>query len=93
MFDFSFRHFITISFAKVIFVIAMVIACLAYLSLLLLFLGFGSGRGILFGLIVLLFGWIPPAIFLIIVRLGLEFSVANIRTAQNTSQLVGRSGD
>ncbi|WP_147919663.1 DUF4282 domain-containing protein [Ruania zhangjianzhongii] len=90
MFDFSFRHFITISFAKVIFVVAIVIACLEYLFL--LFYGFRmGGRGILMGVVMLLFGWIPPAILLIIVRLGLEFSVANIRTAQNTSQMVGRT--
>ena len=87
MFDFSFRHFVTISFAKGIFVIAIVIACLAYL--LLLIFGFGmGGRGIMAGVVILLFGWIPSAVFLIIVRLGLEFSVANIRTAENTSALV-----
>ena len=95
MFDFSFRHFITLSFAKVIFVIAIVIACLWYVGILIT--GFGGsmlgaryGGTVIFGLLALLFGWIPPALFLILVRLGLEFSVATIRTAQNTSILAER---
>lgn len=104
MFDFSFRSFITLSFAKVIFVIAIVLAGLWWLFAIISGFGmggiqealspFGSGRGggtVIFGVMALLFGWIPPAIFLILVRLGLEFSVATIRTAQNTSQLVDRT--
>ena len=102
MFDFSFRSFVTLSFAKVIFVIAIVIAVLWWLFAIISGFGIGSvqealspfgSRGdgtVVFGVMALLFGWIPPAIFLILVRLGLEFSVATIRTAQNTSQLVDR---
>ncbi|WP_147918919.1 DUF4282 domain-containing protein [Ruania zhangjianzhongii] len=102
MFDFSFRSFVTLSFAKVIFIVAIVIAGLWWLFAIIS--GFGmasigdafspygsSGGTVIFGVMALLFGWIPPAIFLVVVRLGLEFSVATIRTAQNTSQLVDRS--
>ncbi|HIZ37783.1 MAG TPA: DUF4282 domain-containing protein [Candidatus Ruania gallistercoris] len=105
MFDFSFRNFVTLSFAKVIFIIAVVLACLWWLFAIISGFGmasigdslspYGSSGGgtVMFGVMALLFGWIPPAIFLILVRLGLEFSVATIRTAQNTSRLVDRSAD
>lgn len=102
MFDFSFRSFVTLSFAKVIFIVAIVIACLWWLFAIISGFGMASigdalspyrsgGGTVILGVLALLFGWIPPAIFLILVRLGLEFSVATIRTAQNTSQLAGRS--
>ena len=104
MFDFSFRNFVTLSFAKVIFIVAIVIACLWWLFAIISGFGmgelsgafnpYGSSSGtVLFGIMALLFGWIPPAIFLVLVRLGLEFSVATIRTAQNTSQLVERANN
>lgn len=92
-----------LTFAKVLFIIAIVIAALWWLfaiisgfgmgSLSGMFspYGYGSGDGtVVFGVLAILFGWIPPALFLIVVRLGLEFTVATIKTAQNTSVLVER---
>src|SRR5699024_12258611 len=38
-------------------------------------------------LLAILFGWIPSVISLIAMRLGLEFSVATVRTAQNTKRI------
>src|SRR5699024_1016757 len=37
--------------------------------------------------LAILFGWIPSVISLIAMRLGLEFSVATVRTAQNTKRI------
>jgi hypothetical protein len=39
-------------------------------------------------IIAVLLGWIPSIIAIILMRLGLEFSVAVVRTAQNTGALV-----
>ena len=98
MFDFSFRRYITISFARVLFVIAIVIACLWYLFALIgafsgaMFsaaFGVNSG-GVTLGVLTLLFGWIPPFLWLLVVRVVLEFVVATIRNSQNTSILAER---
>ncbi|MEE1649987.1 DUF4282 domain-containing protein [Brachybacterium sp. J144] len=35
----------------------------------------------------ILFGWIPAVIALIAMRLGLEFAVATVRTAQHTKRI------
>ena len=37
--------------------------------------------------LAILFGWIPSVISLIAMRLGLEFAVATVRTAQNTGRI------
>lgn len=98
LFDFSFRRSITVSFARVLFVIAIVIACLWYLIALIgafsggffaLSMGLDTG-GVGMGIFVLLFGWIPPFLWLLVVRVVLEFVVATIRNAQNTSILAER---
>ncbi|MGO3507037.1 MAG: DUF4282 domain-containing protein [Brachybacterium tyrofermentans] len=38
-------------------------------------------------ILAIVFGWIPSVIALIAMRLGLEFSVATVRTAQNTKKI------
>lgn len=86
LFDLSFRHFITLKFAKVIFIILIVLAGLGWLGTIIA--GFAAHPGI--GLLAMLFGWIGPFIMLIVYRVGLEVAVALIRTAQNTSLLVNR---
>lgn len=86
------------SFARVLFVIAIVIACLWYLFALIgafsgaMFastFGVNSG-GVTLGVLTLLFGWIPPFLWLLVVRVVLEFVVATIRNSQNTSILAKR---
>ena len=69
--------------------IAVVVAGLWWL--LLIGLGFGSdARSAGLGLAALLLGWIPALLFVILCRLSLEFSVATIKTAENTSVLANR---
>ncbi|UFU02720.1 DUF4282 domain-containing protein [Ruania suaedae] len=101
-FDFSFSKYVTLTFAKVIFIIAIVIAILWYLGAIISGFGAGAlssmadpygrndGGGAILGVLAILFGWIPPVLFLIGVRIGLEFVVATIKTSQNTGVLAER---
>lgn len=98
MFDFSFDHFITVKFSSFIYVLAFVAAGLFWGFQILcgilfgLLLGYDSWSGaagfnpvpLLLGLFL---GWIPSVVLLVLMRLGLEFSVATIRTAQNTQRI------
>lgn len=81
LFDFSFRSFITISFAKVIYAILLVVAVASWLlpAFSALMQSFG------FGILYLLLGWIPGLILLILYRIGLEVMVSMVRTSQNTA--------
>lgn len=93
LFDFSFRHFVTIRFVQVFYIIGIAWALLNYLSG---FITFGLlGAGIdPWGdysawpiILYILFGWIVPVITVLALRVGLEFVVATIRTSQNTSEI------
>lgn len=86
LFDVSFRNYVTLKFAKVIFIILIVLAVLGWLTG--ITLGFTVDP--IVGILALLFGWIGPFIALVIYRVLLEAAVALIRTAQNTSILVDR---
>lgn len=81
LFDFSFRSFITISFAKVIYAILIVIATASWLLPALSAMTESVGLGFL----LLLLGWIPGLILLILYRIGLEVMVSMVRTSQNTA--------
>lgn len=92
----------SLTFAKVLFIIAILIAVLWWLFIILAGFtmggigaifdpyGYRGGGSPLLGILAILFGWIPPAFFLIVVRVGLELTVATVKTAQNTSILVER---
>ena len=92
----------SLTFAKVLFIIAIVVAALWWLFTIIAGFGMGSigdslspygssSDGTVFlGIMAILFGWILPALFLVGVRVGLEFTVATIKTAQNTSILAER---
>lgn len=99
MVDFKFDHFITVKFSTFLYVMAFVVAVLLWLGQILFGILFGVMLGaansfygepsfnpILLVLAILL-GWIPSVISLIAMRLGLEFSVATVRTAQNTKRI------
>ncbi|OFT55952.1 hypothetical protein HMPREF3159_09745 [Brachybacterium sp. HMSC06H03] len=103
LFDFKFEHFITVKFSSFLYVIAFVVAAVMWLMSIVngIFLGlawgsmnsfYGEGGFNAFPLIVsILFGWIPSVIALIAMRLGLEFAVATVRTAQNTGRIAEAS--
>ena len=98
MFDFSFTHFITVRFSSFIYVLAFVVAALYWVVQVItgILMGVALGADVWTGeqgfnavplIFAILFGWIPSVILLIAMRLGLEFAVATVRTAQNTKRI------
>lgn len=100
MVDFKFDHFITVKFSTFLYIVAFVVALLLWLGEILVAILFGVMLGSaaegFYGepsfnpvllVLAILFGWIPSVISLIAMRLGLEFSVATVRTAQNTKRI------
>jgi hypothetical protein len=99
LFDFRFEHFITVKFSSFLYIIAFIVAGLMWLMNIIWGIAFGAVWGNMnsfygeggfnaFPLVfAILFGWIPSVISLIAMRLGLEFAVATVRTAQNTSRI------
>lgn len=88
LFDLSFSKYVTLGFAKVIYVLAMALIALSYLMF--VFIGFTVDQPAV-GVFALLLGWIPALVYLVLVRVSLEFAVAMIRTAQNTSVMANRT--
>ena len=91
LFDFSFSSYITVSFAKIVYIVLIVVCGLTWLSMILMGFAFDSMMETFFGPLALFLGWIPAVVNMVIVRLGLESAVALIRTAQNTSELLAQS--
>ena len=96
LFDTSFSDFVAIKFAKVVYMIGIGLCLLMWLGGGLVRLigaatsGVGGGAFIA-PIVMLLLGWIPALIYIIMMRIGLEFIVASVRTAQNTSIMAGTS--
>lgn len=86
LFDLSFSNFITLTFAKIVYIVLIAVCILVWLSFVLM--GFYNDSTM--GFLTLLFGWIPAVVNIILVRLSLEASVALIRVAQNTTELVAQ---
>lgn len=100
MVDFRFDHFITVKFSSFLYVVAFLIAALLWLGQIISGIVFGAALGNLNSafyeepsfnavplILAIIFGWIPSVVALILMRLGLEFSVATVRTAQNTTKI------
>ena len=99
LFDFTFTHFITVKFSSFLYVIAIIVALLMWLLQIISGITVGAAWGSMnsyYGeggfnavplILAILFGWIPSVIALLVFRLGLEFSVATVRTAQNTTEI------
>ena len=87
LFDLSFQSFITIKFARFIYLFFIVVFTLMWFVGLISSISaiFAGDGGWLFFLAFLFFGWIPLAIYLVLVRLSLEFMIALVRTSQNTA--------
>lgn len=81
LFDLEFKSFITVKFAKIIFVLLIAIA--AFLWLFMTLIGFMDGVATGFG--ALLLGWIPGLINIIVYRIILEVVISLVRTSQNTA--------
>lgn len=100
--DFNFEHFVSLKFAKVIYLIGIVLNVLAWLGWTVFFFiigaagnaigsafgSSGSGGGmIIMGVLTLLFGWIIALLNVIVLRVLIELVIAQVRTAQNTTKL------
>ncbi|GAA3281102.1 DUF4282 domain-containing protein [Nesterenkonia halobia] len=81
LFDFSFQSFITVKFATLIYMVLLVFLALGWLFMIIG--GFATDAWV--GVLALLLGWIPAVIYLILIRVMLEFYIAMIRTSQNTA--------
>lgn len=81
LFDFSFRSFITVSFARVIYAILVAVAVISWLLPALVAFTDSAGTGFT----LLLLGWIPGFVLIIIYRIALEVTVSMVRTSQNTA--------
>lgn len=84
LFDFSFRHFITVRFAAVIYGIALVLIGIGALIGIVMGL-FTMGEEPLGGFFIVLLALVLAPFYLLIVRLTLELYVAIVRTAENTA--------
>lgn len=100
LFDIRFDNFIAIRWAGFIYVIAIIVAVLSWLGAIVggIATGVAAGSAASFYgddpsfnplplLLAIIFGWIIPALWVIFVRLGLEFIVSTVKTAQNTKAI------
>lgn len=92
LFDANFDHFISVKFAKIIYILALIVTgifvfCAWILPALFAFVDDSIGLFVT----IFLFGWIPVGaialVQLVTTRLFLEFVVALIKTSQNTSEI------
>jgi len=83
LFDLSFTTFVTPSIAKVVYVLVIIVAAVIWLGVIIAGFRIGAGSG----LVAVLFGWIPALLMIIMYRMFIEFIIAGIRTAENTSRI------
>ena len=84
LFDLSFYNFITLSFAKFIYILVIGFTALTWLFLIVS----AFNEDAMLGFVILLLGWLPGLMMIVLARLSLESAVALIRVAQNTSEML-----
>lgn len=93
--DFGFTQYATPGLVKLVYILTVVAGVGSWLLTVLTafaadsFVGGGAGSGI----VALLFGWIPAALFVALMRFTLEFFLVNIRTNAKLTELVDRLGE
>lgn len=85
LFDFSFRSFVTIKFMSFIYVLSLLFLGVTWLFMLISSIYMMANDEALGGFALLIFGSIVAVFYLVMIRVGLEFMVAMVRTSQNTS--------
>lgn len=90
LFDLKFEQFVTLKFSAIIYVLLIAYFVLIWLGSIVVGLIAVSqdSSGLVILLPAVLLGWIPALISILLVRVGLEFLSAGIRTAINTGKLV-----
>ncbi|EOM74679.1 DUF4282 domain-containing protein [Rhodococcus rhodnii] len=84
LFDLSFNRFAAPSVVRVLYILLMVLVGLGYVA----FVAAAFVDGIVSGLATLVVGALIAIVYLALARVSLEFVIAAVRTAQNTSKLV-----
>ncbi|MDO5618058.1 DUF4282 domain-containing protein [Kocuria sp.] len=84
LFDFSFKNFVTIRFAGVLFGVGLAAIVLGWLIFTIAAFTDSAAAGML----MFVFGAVFAFVYIILFRVTIEFYVAMVRTAQNTSLLV-----
>ncbi|WP_418908785.1 DUF4282 domain-containing protein [Glutamicibacter endophyticus] len=89
LFDLDFRKFITPTIIKIVYVLIMVMLALTYIVFV-----FGAfNANVAFGFLTLLIlGPLFVLVYLVLARAGLESLIAQIRTAENTTEMVRLMG-
>jgi len=88
LFDFEFKNFVTIKVVKIVYIVVIVLAVLAWIAAV---ISGASRDGFLGFLGALVFGGVGAFLYILLARVGLEVSIALIRTAQNTSKIVEKT--
>lgn len=89
LFDLSFTKFIAPSIAKIVYILIMILIAVVYIAFVVAAFLNSVGFGIL---VLLVLGPLFAIVYLVLARVGLESLIATIRTAENTGELVRRSG-
>lgn len=95
VFDLSFRSFATPGVVKIIYALAIALGVLSWIGSVIL--GFSAGSSPFveststYGVLNLLFGWIPALMWILLVRVGLELALATVRTAEDVRNLRSQS--
>lgn len=89
LFDLEFKRFITPSIIKIVYILVMILLAIGYIGLVVTSFQADAMLGFLMFLIV---GPLFVLIYLVMVRAGLESLIAQIRTAENTAELVRLAG-
>lgn len=89
LFDLTFKKFVAPTIAKIVYVLAMIVIAISYLT----FVISAFNANTVFGVLVLLvIGPLAALLYLAFIRVGLEALLAMILTAQNTAELVQLQG-
>ncbi|ACQ78949.1 conserved hypothetical protein [Beutenbergia cavernae DSM 12333] len=99
-FDFSFQSYATPGLVKIVYILGIVIGALVWVFWVIV--GFAAGqpsyiagsgmRGSspAFGIVALLFGWIPVVFWILWARILLEFVLSSVRTAMDVREIRSR---
>lgn len=101
-FDLRFGSYATPGIVKIVYVLGIVLAALWWIGMIIgAFGAFAPTRDMGFGIaipgtpvpgiIAILIGWIPAAVFVLLLRIGLELALSNVRTAMDVKILRERS--
>lgn len=102
-FDLSFNNYATPGIVKIVYVVGIVLTALGYVfGVIAAFIsgaprdygmGIRSDGSVLPGILMLVFGWIPGAFFILLLRVALEMTLSSVRTAMDVRVLRQRSDE